>query len=384
MVESTALSEQSSAAPAASPPDAAAEPTASSSPPAPTVPRTSEFAAVLEHLGAAPDDASVLVIDAAGGTWSHQADVVRPVGSVFKTLVLAAYANEVAAGRVDPDEIVPIEELETWLMEGTDGGSHAQMIEMFGTDAGVRMDDLAAAMMALSANTATDVLLTRLGQPAVVAAATRLGVPELAGMVAPTATAVALITDAEFGSDVHGRIDVLSAMDRSAVAGAAWAGVAAWELDPGTRRDATLVALAELTTWDDQLEFSSAMPFRATAAELGRFLWALIGSKQLGPEATTIVERHIAWPLADPGVAARFTTIAAKDGAIPGSLAVIAAGLPSSGPATGELRLVVLSLHDLGPEDWTDMYENLSVQFAALDLLTDPALTTLIDDKVKQ
>lgn len=381
--EPTAPSERSGpTTPRTVSPDATA-PTASSPSPTPTAPVTEAFTAVLERLIAAPDDASLLIIDTAGGSWSHRADVVRPVGSVFKTLVLAAYANVVAAGWIDPDEIVPIDEIETWLVEGTDGGSHAQMVEMFGTDAGVRLDDLAAAMMALSANTATDVLLTRLGQPAVVAAATRLGVPELAGMVAPTAAAVALIADPEFGPDVHERIGVLSAMDRYAVADAAWAGVDDWELDPGTHRTATLAALSQLTTWEDQLEFSSAMPFRATAAELGQLMWALVGSRQLSTEATTIVERHMAWPLADPGVATRFTMIAAKDGAIPGSLSVIAAGVPSGGAADGEFRVVVFSVHDLDPETWTQMYDSLAVQFAALDLLNDPTLTTLIDDKVQ-
>ena len=106
---------------------------------------------------------------------SWNADVERPLASTFKTIVLAAYAREVVAGRIDPERVVPVAEVERWLVEGTDGGSHAAMLDQFATPAGIRVDDLAAAMMQHSTNTAADALSHLIGRQAIADTAAELG-----------------------------------------------------------------------------------------------------------------------------------------------------------------------------------------------------------------
>ena len=50
-----------------------------------------------------PDDVSIVVTGGPpSGELSWNAEVERPLASTFKTIVLATYAREVAAGRVDP------------------------------------------------------------------------------------------------------------------------------------------------------------------------------------------------------------------------------------------------------------------------------------------
>src|SRR5689334_13364850 len=52
------------------------------------------------------------------------ADQPMALASTIKIVVLAAYAREVAAGRLDPQAELPIGEWERFYLPGTDGGAH--------------------------------------------------------------------------------------------------------------------------------------------------------------------------------------------------------------------------------------------------------------------
>jgi hypothetical protein len=324
---------------------------------------------MLEH----PDDVSFVVTgEQSSDTVMFNADIERPLGSTFKTIVLAAYAREVAAGRVDPGEVVPSADVDRWLVEGTDGGSHALTMERFATPEGLAVDDLAAAMMVYSANTATDELLHRLGRRAVVETVESLGLPELADAAAPPAGVLGLLRDEALGSTTGARLETLARMDTNSTSDAAWHQFEAFVADSDSADD-ILTALSELTTWNDQVRLTNVLPWRARPADMHRLLVRLLIEQRLGPAATSIIERHMSWPMDDSTIAARFTYLAAKEGAAPGTLVVHATGRSRSGAAAGIDRTIVVSVHGLAAELWISCFEGDAYHALGVRLLEDPA-----------
>ncbi len=123
----------------------------------------------LNELG---QQSSLGVYEVTNGTCTvvHQLRADQPIvlGSIFKLWVLSALANEIDAGRASWNETVPVTDE---LRSSPDG-------EIFFLETGteVSLQDLAEAMISLSDNTATDMLVNRLGRSAVEAVLDDLGI----------------------------------------------------------------------------------------------------------------------------------------------------------------------------------------------------------------
>ncbi len=118
---------------------------------------------------------SLGVYDVTGGSCTavHEirSDSTIVLGSVFKLWVLAALAHEIDEGRASWDETVPVADE---LRSSLDG----EIYELE-TDTEVSLQRLAEAMISISDNTATDMLLDRLGRETVEATLQRIGVDDL-------------------------------------------------------------------------------------------------------------------------------------------------------------------------------------------------------------
>lgn len=131
----------------------------------PAVPTTP--AELLAWVRAHPRRASLVVLDARGRPLVAQRPRrPMPLASTRKILVLAAAAEQVAAGRWDLDDEVAQGELDRWYLPGTDGGAHPAALEAYGTDWSLRT--ALDAMIVFSDNAAADVVLDRVGGPAAV------------------------------------------------------------------------------------------------------------------------------------------------------------------------------------------------------------------------
>ncbi|MFI7625938.1 serine hydrolase [Microbispora rosea] len=124
--------------------------------------RATDSRALEEVAAACPGTLAVCV----PGVLGLNEDVVLPLASTGKVLLLAALAQDVAAGVVDPDERV------TLLDEDYAGGSGLLTV-LSARD--WTTGDLALLTAAVSDNTATNALLRRLGLGRVDAAAAALG-----------------------------------------------------------------------------------------------------------------------------------------------------------------------------------------------------------------
>ncbi|MBN1261841.1 MAG: serine hydrolase, partial [Anaerolineae bacterium] len=143
-----------------------------------------ESAAVVSYTF---DDTGARVED--GRALFYNADNPLVMASTMKVVVLAAYAEAVAGGDLDPGEPVPVGDLERYYLPMTDGGAHAMGLESLGlkTDAHgfardasaeITLDDVARIMIHYSGNAETDYLIARLGVDSVASVMTRAGLEQ--------------------------------------------------------------------------------------------------------------------------------------------------------------------------------------------------------------
>lgn len=97
-----------------------------------------------------------------------QGEVKGPLASVVKTIIAIEFANQVVEGKIDPDEQIPLVELEKFYLVNTDGGAHPNWLkemkdgDQIKNDA-VSLQEVAKGMIMFSSNTNTDFLLDKLG-----------------------------------------------------------------------------------------------------------------------------------------------------------------------------------------------------------------------------
>ncbi|GGI06170.1 serine hydrolase [Egicoccus halophilus] len=139
--------------------------------PASDVETPPDLEALAERLEAAAETSAVLVAEVRDGTctpvFADDADVVVPIASAFKLYVLGAVADAVTAGELDWDETLVVRDRLRSLPSGR------LQDEPDGTEVTVR--EAALAMVEISDNTATDLLIDRVGREAVEQALARYG-----------------------------------------------------------------------------------------------------------------------------------------------------------------------------------------------------------------
>lgn len=274
-----------------------------------------------------------------------RADSAIVLGSVFKLWVLAALADEIDAGRATWDETVALSDR---LRSTPDGEIYA-----LETGTEVSLERLAQAMISISDNTATDMLLDRLGRPAVEQAMVRVGLADPSANIPMMSTgdifALKFVPDAPNAADYRaldeaGKRQLLDDLGQTVLP---WVGA----------DDAMLAELSELPNADglamDQPRdldiewFASAEEVCLTLVHLGE-LAEIPGLEPIGP----ILE-------ANPGAGIpfdrdRWPTIRFKGGSEPGVLAgawwfegpdgdrfVVAGGVANPDTAFDELDAVL-------------------------------------------
>lgn len=100
-------------------------------------------------------------------------DLPMPLASVAKLITLVAYAEAIAAGTLNPQEQVPLSELDRYYLPNFDLGAHRRAINELrqngrlispDSDPAVLLSDVAWMMIRHSSNAAADYLHLRLGQ----------------------------------------------------------------------------------------------------------------------------------------------------------------------------------------------------------------------------
>ena len=323
-----------------------------------------EIARLIDWIAAHPDQVSVWAGGAGTDQLAWNAERERPVGSTFKVLVLAAYAREVAAGRLDPAERGDLAAVDRWHLAGTDEGAHERAVAAIAsTDDTLSLDDVVRAMIEFSDNAATDYVLARLGREHVLGTARLLGLEALGGTVSPIAGTLLNLADDELGASIAERIRRLRALPAAERAARAWRQAAAFAPESLNGLGS---ALQELADWELQLELSDALPWRSSARDLAALIGRSRDASALGDHASETVSRHLS-ARADGNLADRFDQLGYKTGGSAGALAIVGFARPRSGPWRGEERTVVLVLERMDATTWhssREAYAELAADLA--------------------
>lgn len=91
-------------------------------------------------------------------------DLALPLASVVKIVIAIEFAGQAEAGKIDPSEMVSMEEVDKYYFPNTDGGAHAAWKNTLESEEGdVSFEEIAQGMMDFSSNANTDYLIERLG-----------------------------------------------------------------------------------------------------------------------------------------------------------------------------------------------------------------------------
>ncbi|MBM7715414.1 D-alanyl-D-alanine carboxypeptidase [Bacillus thermophilus] len=122
----------------------------------------------LNHLMKHPESSSLFVAMNDEEMITYQSDIPRPLASVVKIIVAIEYAYQIENGDLHKDATVPLETVNRYYIENTDGGGHQKWLEQM-EEAGqiendkVKLRDIAKGMIAFSSNANTDYLIDVLG-----------------------------------------------------------------------------------------------------------------------------------------------------------------------------------------------------------------------------
>lgn len=102
----------------------------------------------------------------------RRGDCKFPLASTVKIIVAIEFAKQAAAGKINPDELIPVADLDRYYLPGTDGNAHPnwkQQATTSGYLAGGRVPlrEVAKGMIRFSSNANTEYLMERLGLDAI-------------------------------------------------------------------------------------------------------------------------------------------------------------------------------------------------------------------------
>lgn len=318
--------------------------------------------------------------DSADPVLSVNADLPMALASTIKIVVLASYAREVAAGRLDPDAELPVREWERFYLPGTDGGAHAASLAALGIptdrdgfamdpEASVSWDRIAQAMIRSSDNAAADLLLSRLGDGAVRATLVEAG---LSRHPQPLSILGLFLSWAnhEQGPLTNARLKRLKRMSSKAYL-AEVRRLRDLYLDEDWRAAELLWRRQNGSTYGSyklQAQTAQALFPKGAARDYARIMAGVLHGSFLSPEAADVMRWHLGWALRIPGNAETFQNFGEKGGSLAGVLTEAMYFTPKRGDFGGTPHVSVLSLRNLSAEAFGGLTQTFAHQLFLVEL----------------
>ena len=305
--------------------------------------------------------------------FSYNADAALPLASTIKIVVLAAYAQEVVEGNLDPRTPVSTSDWEAYYLPFTDGNAHPAALEALSVkmdelgfsveSQDVTLDDIANAMIMHSDNAATDYLMNLVGEEALqrVIDENNLEAQDLPFSFLGAYLATQNHTEPTL--KIYSKAELREAAAEHQ----------ALYLNDSSWREAELEWLQTLTTFGpyaQQIERSQSFA-KGSAADYAEIMAGVVTETFISPEVSQIMRPILEWPMQVPGNNEIYETFGAKGGTLAGILPNAFYLIPRSGDYEGEKRVVVLFLNDLSEKNFYDLNESFANQFAMLELATN-------------
>ncbi|GAB4492166.1 MAG: serine hydrolase [Anaerolineales bacterium] len=318
---------------------------------------TSQWA-IKNYVRTHPDDVAIACFDprAPAEGFYHNADDEYPLASTFKIVLLTAYAQEVAAGRLDEQESIPVSALEAYYLPGTDGGAHPEFLKSLGEGRQtLTLDEVVEGMVVYSSNAATDYLQARLQNVDYAELYQRLGLEQVSQPISILGLYLALNNHeqgpAKVGSyNLEAALAAINKYEQAFLNDPAWRQA---ELEYVIKANNS--APLNVQKW-----FLGMYGMSGSARDLAKILQAAYGyNDALSLRAQAIMRQHLEWPLrVYPDNAKDFKILATKGGAWP---AILTSAWYAESPK-GEPRVLVVLYANLRDDYWNTWLSNYSHQ----------------------
>ncbi len=121
---------------------------------------------VLGFIKENPDKAAITLIGNGKLIANYNSNRLQPLASTVKIIIAIEYAEQAANGTLNPDELVPLAELETYYAKNTDGHAHPSWLTYAKKDIlddKISIRNIAKGMILFSSNANTEWLQHKLG-----------------------------------------------------------------------------------------------------------------------------------------------------------------------------------------------------------------------------
>lgn len=309
------------------------------------------------------------------------ADEPRSLASTVKVLVLAAYAQQVESGQLDPDSRVSLSEWDAFYLPRTDGGAHPASLaelEQKGrvVDEAVTLADVARAMIVHSDNAAADLVMMRVGRSALDRAPEQFATTKDEAPF-PISGTMLLSTSAPDGVLPRQWMAQLEGEGRKAIADRAWAIAERLVKDDAyrsTQRNRLEHSGIGLNL-REQEAFAKALFPRGTARGYAK-LMERVATAPSSSKWAFVMSSNLEWVLGRGGsLDQRFDRFGTKGGSLPGVLTSATYAQPHGQPT----RVMTLFLEDVPFALWANLMKTFTQQKFEQRLLEDPAFREKVD-----
>ncbi len=323
-------------------------------------------------------------------------DTPMPLASVAKLIVLAAYAEAITAGELNPLEQVTLAELDRFYLPNFDLGAHRRAVAELRTsgrllspddDPAVRLEDVAWMTISHSSNAASDYLYWRLGQARIEETAIALGLNTPSGSrpqgshsaPCPFLSQFLMMANHARGTanDRQALAAFLSDTDGAAAYGREASLLAdAYINDAGFREaEQTWRERTRQPSIDTQRFFAAELTPQGTAGNYAALMHRLAQNGLSNPDSSFQARRILEWPNVFDANQEHFSNVGYKNGALPGVLttAYYAYRWGDAAPV-----IVVLFYRDLPQQMYREWRFALPHDELARWLLADPEAIPLL------
>ena len=314
-------------------------------------------------------------------------DTPMPLASVAKLITLVAYAEAVAAGELNPVELVPLAELDRYYLPNFDLSAHRRAIDELTQNGeiispednpSVQLEDVASMMIRYSSNAAADYLQLRLGQERIEQTAIDLGLNDAPGSHSAPCTFLGqfLMMANHTRGVVNDRAILAALADGDAADAQAYGREVALLADayvnqPDFRtREQEWRSANRRPSTDTQRYFTARLAPQGTAGAYARLMRTLAQNGLSNDDSSFQARRILEWPNLFPANQEYFSNIGYKNGSLPG---VLTTAYYAYRWGDGAAVIVVLFFRDLPQQTYRQWRFNLAHDELARWLLADPA-----------
>ena len=332
--------------------------------------------AVTNYIRSHAKDVAIACVDPSHPetAFYHNADEAYPLASTFKLVLLAAYADQVATGKLAADELISVKDLETFYLPRTDAGAHPQFLQSLGEN--VETLTLAQAvdgMIIYSSNAAADYIHARLADYDFEALYRRLGLEQTDQPFSYLGLYL-FMSNHETGqyNQEELTLDEVRA-ERTRLEGL-FVNDSVW-------RAAEVSFLGKEQNFapvNIQMEVVNAYGMRGSARDMTRIMLAAYGANvEIAPAMQAVMRQHLEWPLRlNPENEKEFKVLATKGGSWPGILTSAWYGEPISGKSPHVLSVLYRHMPD---DFWSSWLVSFSQQVLEAKVLSEADCEILAD-----